>query len=120
MTFDELRVLIREANMNSLWSNLYDRNKDRRYGTLFLACLWAFFGLLILWAILGAIINEFELQEYSLHAILGIGLLAVVWAFLVFRRARQRQRERHKYPALSRDELRVARSKLLKDRKKRL
>jgi membrane protease YdiL (CAAX protease family) len=102
--------------MNSLWSNLYDRFKDRRYGALFLACLLAFFGLLILAAIMGMVVNEFELQEYILQALLVVGLLAVAWGFLAFRGARQRWRERHKYSPLSRDELRVARSKLLKDR----
>jgi len=106
--------------MNSLWSNLYDGSKDRRYGALFLACLWAFLGLLILCAIIGAIINEFDLQEYFPQVFSGVGLLVVVWAFLAFRSACRRQRERHEYPALSRDELRVARSKLLKDRKKEL
>ena len=103
--------------MNSPWNRLYDRFKDRRYGALFVACLLAFFGLLILAAVIGTVIGEFELQEHIARASPVVGLLAVVWVFLVFRGARQRQRERHKYPPLSRDELRVARSKLLKDRK---
>src|SRR6185436_11064785 len=102
--------------MSSVWNRLYDRSKDRRYGALFLASLWAFFGLLILAAIVATIINKFELQAYLPQAIPGIALLAVVWVVLAFRRGRLRRRERPKYPPLSRDELRVARSKLLKDR----
>jgi hypothetical protein len=101
--------------MNSPWSSLYDRFKDRRYGALFLACLLAFFGLLALAAIIGTVVGEFELQEHIVRALPVVGLLAVPWVFLAFRGARQRRRERHKYPPLSRDELRVARSKLLKD-----
>ena len=105
--------------MNSVWDNLYDRLKDRRYGALFLACLLASFGLLILTAIGEAIVNQPELQWYFLRALPGVGLLAVAWVFLALRVARRRWRERPKYPPLSRDELRVARSKLMKDRKEK-
>lgn len=96
---------------------MYDPSKDRRYGALFLSCLLGGLGLLILAAIFLKAVMDSELQGYVLPALPLVGLLSVVWAFLAFRSARQRQRERDKYPPLSRDELRVARSKLLKDRK---
>ena len=98
---------------------MYDRVKDRRYGALFLSCLLGSFGLLILAAIFGKVVIDFELR-YVLAVLPVIGLLAVARMVLGFREFRRRRLERHKYPPLSRDEMRVARSKLLKERTEKL
>ena len=97
--------------MNPFWS-MYDSFKDRRYGGLFLTSLVVFFlGLLIF----GTVICTLNLQEYFPYALPGVGLLAVAWIWRVVRRTRAGRRERLRYLPLSRDELRVARSKLVKD-----
>jgi hypothetical protein len=98
--------------MNSLWDSLYDRFKDCRYGALFLAAVLAFFGLLILGSVAYAIVRGLGAEEYFLDALPGIGLLGLAWAIVKFRRAQIRGREKSQYAPLSRDELRVARSKL--------
>ena len=102
--------------MNFIWDNLYDKVKDRRYGALFLFTILALIGLpmvaTILVAGIDAILREFNLEDYFLDALPGIGLLALAWGFLNFRRAQARKREKLRRTPLSRDELRVARSKL--------
>ncbi len=98
--------------MHSIWDNLYDNVKDRRYGVLFLSALLAFFGLLIMAAFIEALLWEFGMQQYYLEALPGIGILGLAWGFLKFRQARTRSREKLRRGPLSRDELRVARSKL--------
>ncbi len=75
--------------MNSFWHGLYDRAKDRRYGTLFFLSLCAFPLALV---------------------------FIVVWLVTVSWRALPRRSERIKYYRLSSDELAKARSKLLKQR----
>ena len=79
--------------MNSFWGNLYDNFKDRRYGVLFLASLVAL--------VLSPVLLPF----------MGLYVLARGWAAL--RLARANWRNQLRYSPLSRDELRVARSKLL-------
>lgn len=101
--------------MNSFWSNLYDRFKDRRYGLLFLLTTLAFFGLLILGATLDTILHASELRAYFLRALAGIVSLALAWGVVAFRRARGRRSERQRFPPLSSDEKRAARSKLVKN-----
>ena len=75
---------------------MYDSFKDRRYAALFLIAL----GALVLSPIL-------------LPA-MGLYVLARGWS--AFRLARANRRNKLRYLPLSRDEMRVARSKLLKDR----
>jgi len=82
--------------MNSFWSNLYDRYKDRRYAALFLATLVA----LVLSPIL--------------LPVMGLYGLARGWS--AFRLARSNRRNKLRYSPLSRDELAKARSKLVKER----
>ena len=55
--------------MNSLWSNLYDRFKDARYGALFLASLLLSIGLLISTQIFEKLVNDPEFQWYLLRAL---------------------------------------------------
>jgi hypothetical protein len=81
--------------MSPFW-NMYDSFKDRRYAALFLIAL----GALVLSPIL-------------LPA-MGLYVLARGWS--AFRLARANRRNKLRYLPLSRDEMRVARSKLLKDR----
>jgi hypothetical protein len=85
--------------MNSFWSNLYDTYKDRRYGVLFLASLVAL-----------------ALSPILLPA-MGLYFLGRGWS--AFRLAREDRRNKLRYSPLSRDELRVARSKLLNNQNRR-
>jgi hypothetical protein len=78
--------------MNSFWNNLYDTFKDRRYGMLFLVSLVAL-----------------VLSPVLLPA-MGLYFLGRGWS--AFCLARDDRRNKLRYSPLSRDELRVARSKL--------
>ena len=78
--------------MNSIWDNLYDRFKDRRYGVLFLVSLVA----LVLSPIL--------------LPVMGLYFLGRGWS--AFRLDQENRRNKLRHSSLSRDELRVARSKL--------
>jgi len=105
--------------MNFFWDNLYDKFKDRRYGILFVFAILALVGLLIVMVIIDAALRAFGREEYFLDALPGIGLLGLAWGFLIFRRAQARSREKLRQPPLSRDEMRVARSKLLNNQSRR-
>jgi uncharacterized membrane protein len=85
--------------MNPFWGNLYDTFKDRRYGVLFLVSLGAL--------VLSPILLPF----------MGLYVLARGWSAFCLARANRRNKLR--YSPLSRDELRVARSKLLNNRSRR-
>ena len=102
--------------MNSLWENLYDRFKDRRYGALFLIVALAFIGLLALGAILEASLGALGLQNYDSDVLTAAGALVFAWVAAVFWRRREGRYDRQKFPPLSSDEKRVARSKLVKGR----
>ena len=102
--------------MNFIWDNLYDRYKDRRYGVLFVFTMLALVGLPMAATFMVSGIDEalraFDLEDYFLDALPGLGLLAVAWGILLFQRAQARKRDKLRRAPLSRDELRVARSKL--------
>ena len=99
--------------MGPFWNSLFEHLKHcGRSATLFLLTLAGLFILLLLVSIIYAA----QLHKYLLPALPVIVVLAVVWVGGVIRRARARHRERLHYSPLSRDELRVARSKLVKDR----
>jgi hypothetical protein len=85
--------------MNPFWGNLYDTFKDRRYGVLFLVSLGAL--------VLSPILLPF----------MGLYVLARGWSAFCLARANRRNKLR--YSPLSRDELRVARSKLLNNQNRR-
>jgi len=85
--------------MNSFWGNLYDTFKDRRYGVLFLASLVAL------------VLSPIWLPMMGLY-VLGRG-----WSAFCLARANRRNKLR--YSPLSRDELRVARSKLLNNQNRK-
>lgn len=104
--------------MNSLWANLYDRHKDRRYAILFVATLFVFFGLAVPAVILLLYLRPFwpPLQDL----LPGTGLFIAAMAALIWRAVRRTRssRNRPKSMPLSRDELRKARSKLLKEQQR--
>jgi peptidoglycan/LPS O-acetylase OafA/YrhL len=95
--------------MNPLWNTW----RCRRNANFFMLSLAGFFGLLIVIAI----IHHNGLDRYAAPALPAIGLLLVVWTGQAIREARARHREQLQRPPLSRDELRVARSKLMNSRK---
>lgn len=106
--------------MNSIWNNLYDKAKDRRYGALFFSSLVAFFVVFLLGAliykILGGInFGPFDLQARFLELAPGILILttALVWRGIRRARARAQREKSFRREELSRDEIRKARSKLV-------
>jgi len=101
--------------MNSIWNDLYDKFKDRRYGALFFASLLSVFGLLMLAVILGQIVGPANLQEYVLQALSAAGLLIVGLIWRAVRRARAQRGNKFRREELSRDEVNKARSKLMKN-----
>jgi hypothetical protein len=99
--------------MSPFWGSLFEHLMHcGRSATLFLLTLAGLFILLCL----AAILLSTEIYKYFLPALPVIVLLAIAWVTVVIRRARARRRERLHWSPLSRDELRVARSKLMKDR----
>ena len=96
-------------DMNSLW----DTWRGRRNFSYFFVGLAGFVTLFIV----GAVIHHFGLEKYIVPALPCLGVLFVVWFAQGIRRERARRRERLRRAPLSRDELRVARSKLMQYRK---
>ena len=94
--------------MNSPWDYGYDTFKDRRYGAIF----WSTLLTIVAAFVLGAVIGLYNLQIYFPYMLPGIGLMVLACGILAFRRAQARRRERLRRGPLSRDEMRVARSKL--------
>jgi hypothetical protein len=95
--------------MQPLWNTW----RCRRNANFFMQALAGFFVLLIV----SAIIRQNDLGQYVAPVLIALSLLAAVWLGQAIRRARTRHRERLPRSPLSRDELRVARSKLMNDRK---
>jgi biotin transporter BioY len=104
--------------MNSIWSNLYDKFKDRRYGVLFFSSLIAVFAVfllgVLLYNILGGIdFGWFDLRAHFLELMPGIVIVIAALAWRGVRRARAQHGKRFRREELSRDEIRKARSKLV-------
>ena len=100
--------------MNSSWNNLYDRYKDRRYATIFLISILAFFGLAMI-----AVFLYFHAPDFNVvftYELPGLSVLVAALIWWGIRRVRVRRENRPTYSPLSRDERHKARSKLLKDR----
>jgi len=99
--------------MSPFWGSLFEHLKHcGRSASLFLITLAVLFILLCL----AAFILSTELYKVIVPALAVIVVLGVALLVVVIRRARARRRERAETSPLSRDELRVARSKLVKDR----
>jgi biotin transporter BioY len=104
--------------MNSIWSNLYDKAKDRRYGVLFFSSLIAVFAVfllgVLLYNILGGIdFGSFDLQAHFLELVPGIVIVIAALVWRGVRRARAQRGKRFRREELSRDEICKARSKLV-------
>lgn len=94
--------------MSPFWNSLFDHLRGcGRNATIFMLALAGFFGLLIA----AATIYQTRIWQYVVPALPAIGL---VWACKAIQRARRP--ERLQRSPLSCDELRVARSKLVKAR----
>jgi hypothetical protein len=99
--------------MGPFWTSFFEQLKDcGRDATLFLMALVGFIAVLAIVALL----ESTRLREYFLQAALVLLMLALVRLVFLVRRFRARRRGHVRFPPLSRDELRVARSKLMKDR----
>ncbi|MBE0540586.1 MAG: hypothetical protein IH623_04285 [Verrucomicrobia bacterium] len=99
--------------MNPFWTTLSDNLKVcGRNAKFFLCVVIAFFGV----PVLIAVVSETRVREYLLPALPWAGVVALAWLAVAIHRARARRRERLERRPLSCDELRVARSKLMKDR----
>ena len=96
---------------------MYDRFKDRRYGTFFLIAFLTSLGLLIFGGAVISIVRQSNMEETLLAFLPAIIILttALVWKVILL--AREQRNAAIKFPPLSRDELSKARSKLVKDRK---
>lgn len=97
--------------MNPFWTGFFGGLKHPQ-ARLFVLALGAFFSLLVL----GRMLLETLSSENFLLVLAGLGLLAVSLTTLAVRRARAGGEGKLPRAPLSRDELRAARSKLLKDR----
>jgi hypothetical protein len=102
--------------MNSFWNNLYDRYRDRRYATLFLAALGMFFGLIILGVILCLCTGLLNTPEGFVAVGFGFGVFIAALVWRAIRRAWALRGNPSTFSPLSRDELTKARSKLVKGR----
>lgn len=108
--------------MNSIWSNLYDKAKDRRYGVLFFSSLIAVFVVFLLGALLynilgGIDFGPFDVQSHFLELVPGMVILMAALAWRGVRRARAQRGKTFRREELSRDEIRKARSKLVNQNK---
>ena len=74
---------------------------------------WLF--MVALFTVLPMLLLINELQAYVPHFLGGVGVLIAAWIGVVIYRNRADRRKTERLPPLSRDELRVARSKLTKD-----
>ena len=102
--------------MNFFWGNVFDYFKDRRFAGVFFGTLLALGGLLLVGAILEQIICAYKLQGYLVYALPGVALVLAAMIGRSIARVRARRRDRYKVSQLSRDELRKARSKLVKQK----
>ena len=101
---------------------MYDKAKDRRYGTLFFFSLFGFFGLflvgVLIFQILGGMdLGAFDWPAHFLELVPGIVIIIAALAWRGFRRARAQPGKRFQREELSRDEIRKARSKLVNQTK---
>lgn len=98
--------------MKPLWNRWHCRQNAR----LFILTLAAFFALPIVLIFVATLVHEAGLDDFVPPALAVMGGLLVAGAWKAMQRARARRRERLERSPLSCDELRVARSKLMKDR----
>jgi hypothetical protein len=93
--------------MNSIWNNVYDKVKDRRYGALFTMAAVSSLGAFVVGKIVIEEVGPIDLTPY-LPGVLVLGV-AMIWRQW---RLSCRPRQRLNFAPLSNDELRKARCKL--------
>ena len=98
--------------MNSIWNNLYDRVKDRRYGALFTVSAVASVGVVFAGKGIEALVESVGWQPF----LAGFFALCLAMAWRMWRLSRM-PRERTRFEPLSCDEMRKARSKLMRSQK---
>jgi hypothetical protein len=104
--------------MNSIWGNLYDKFKDRRYGILFFSSLIGVFVMVFVGMLFGNILGGIDfgglnLQSHWLELVPGILIILAALIWRAIRRAQAQRGKRFRREELSRDEIRKARSKLV-------
>ena len=100
--------------MNYFWGNVFDYFKDRRIAGVFFITLMVLLVLLFIGAIVFQAIGEENLRTGLVYASPIMGGFLLIWIWRAILRARARSRDRYKISPLSRDELRKARSKLMR------
>lgn len=103
--------------MRSRRDNLYDPAKDRRYAVLFISALFVFLGALIVAYGISRNHVEEKLPSNFLYFLSGAFLVLATRFFARFSRGRVRRPKSYKFPPLSCDEMRAARSKLITKKK---
>jgi hypothetical protein len=97
--------------MHFIWGNIFDHFKERRIAAFF-------FGALFVVPPAGFLLSRIQeaenLKNYVLYATPGLLLIFVSLMARAVQRARARGRDGYKISPMSRDELRKARSKLVK------
>ena len=99
--------------MSPFWGSFFDHLKScGRTVTWFMLTLAGIFVAVVL----GTLFCGGHFKQYAFRAVSGAGVLAAVWIGIVLRREQLRRRERLRFPPLSTDEWRKARTKLVKGR----
>jgi hypothetical protein len=102
--------------MNCFWGNVFDYFKERRMAGFFFATLTFLAGLLVAGWLVYQLIRAYNLQDYVVYALPVAIIILCIWAGRSLSRARERWRYRYKSSPMSCDELRKARSKLLRSK----
>ena len=100
--------------MIPFWRYLYDHFKDRRYGALFLLTFFLGGGAMLV----AAQLWRSWRPEYSRYVWPGLSIFGLALVLSAIRSFRSNRRNCWQRRPLSSDEMRVARSKLLRNRKR--
>ena len=102
--------------MNFYWGNVFDYFKDRRHAAVFFGTLAVLFGMPVVAIILYQVADNYDVLKYLPPALVGFGVWVVVMVWREIRQMRSRRLNRYQVSPLSRDEIRKARSKLVKQK----
>ena len=102
--------------MDSFWCNVFDYFKERRAAAIFFSTVMVLAIVIGVGFLLYQVVLAYELQAYMGYAGMAAGAVFFLWVIRAFNGARARARCRYKSSPLSCDELKKARSKLLKSR----
>jgi hypothetical protein len=100
--------------MNYFWGNICEYFKDRRFASVFFGTLFFLVVALALGSLVYQVVGPDNLKTSFLYASPVMAVLLVVWIWRSIAQARARRRDRYKISPLSRDEMRKARSKLMR------